>query len=330
MIPAVIALSVTVALMPLVIWLAHRIDSLARPRADRWGARPVPRIGGIAIVAGLALGVLALPITAEARLVLGAGVGIMGLLGLADDVASVSPASRLAIEAAAGALAVGLLLADQGPIAWLGAGIAAVAIPIGVNATNMVDNADGLAAGLSAITGLALAVMSAMLDSRSLAITALLVPAAALGFLVYNMPPARVFMGDVGSLAMGFMLAVVSAMVLREALTGPSPSPALILALPAAWAMQLGDLGMVLVTRLRRGASPIRGGVDHTSHRLMRGGLSPAAMLGIVLGMAAASAATGLVAVASGSAIIATMLVGMVGVVVVAFHSILASRVPHA
>jgi UDP-GlcNAc:undecaprenyl-phosphate GlcNAc-1-phosphate transferase len=253
----------------------------------------------------------------------------MGILGLADDLADVSPASRLAIEAVAGALVVGLLWADQGPIALLGAGIAAVTIPLCVNATNMVDNADGLAAGLSIITGLALAGMSVMLDSRPLVLTALVVPAAALGFLVYNMPPARVFMGDVGSLAIGFMLAVVSAMVLREALTSSLLTPALILALPAAWAMQLGDLGMVLVTRLRRGVSPMRGGVDHTSHRLMRSGFSPAGMLAVVVGLAIAAAVVGLVAFASGSAIIAFMLIAMVAIVVVTFQTVLASRVPH-
>ena len=246
-----------------------------------------------------------------------------------DDLTYISPGTRLAIEAATGAGVVWLLWGDD-PGAWFAAGVAALAIPIAVNATNLVDNADGLAAGLSAATGLALAGMGMILAVPWLVTTALLVPAVALGFLAFNLPPARVFMGDVGSLTLGFALAAVSALVAHAAVVGPTSMPALVMVIPAAWAVQLGDLGMVLITRLRRGVSPVRGGVDHTSHRLMRAGLSPAAMLAVLVLIAGCLAAIGLIAAANGSALVIGMIIILVGIVVVAFESAIAARVPHA
>ena len=329
MIPTVLALATTVGTMPLVMWLAHRIGAVARPRSDRWGDRPVPRIGGLAIVAGLIIGVMLLPVPLGIRFALSAGLGVIALLGLMDDLTFISPGKRLAIEAATGAGVVWLLWGDD-PGVWFAAGFAALAFPIAVNATNMVDNADGVAAGLSAATGLALAGMGVILAIPWLVTTALLVPAVALGFLAFNLPPARVFMGDVGSLTLGFALAAVSALVAHAALVGPSSMPALVLVIPAAWAVQLGDFGMVLITRLRRGVSPVRGGVDHTSHRLMRAGLSPAGMLAVLVLLALCLAGIGLIAAANGSALVIGMIVTLVGIAVVAFESAIAARVPHA
>jgi UDP-GlcNAc:undecaprenyl-phosphate GlcNAc-1-phosphate transferase len=109
---------------------------------------------------------------------------------------------------------------------------------------------------------------------------AVIIAAGCLGFLVHNRPPAHVFMGDSGSLMLGFGLAACSVLIVRDALLMPGAShAAAAMAVPLAWSIQFGDLGMVFITRLRRRTSPFRGGVDHTSHRLISAGLGPVGML---------------------------------------------------
>jgi UDP-GlcNAc:undecaprenyl-phosphate GlcNAc-1-phosphate transferase len=178
--------------------------------------------------------------------------------------------------------------------------LAAVAVPVAVNATNLTDNADGLAATLAIATAGTLTAASALtgLNSSNASI-ALLMGVVAAGFLAFNRPPARVFMGDCGSLTLGFGLAAASVLLVRDALLIPGNAHvAAAVAVPVAWAFQVGDLTMVIVTRIRRGASPFEGGVDHTSHRLLAAGITPwslllglGALAGLVGGTAAIAAA---------------------------------------
>ena len=178
--------------------------------------------------------------------------------------------------------------------------IAAIAVPLAMNATNLVDNADGLASSLSAVTALTLAgigIVAAVGDGQVL--FALLIAAACLVFLAFqNWPPATMFMGDVGSLGLGFALAAATILLMTaDAITGPSSGFIALVLFPLAWGVQLSDLALVFVTRLRRGASPLRGGVDHTSHRLMLIGASPTTML---VGTASVAALLGVVAILVG------------------------------
>jgi UDP-GlcNAc:undecaprenyl-phosphate GlcNAc-1-phosphate transferase len=209
--------------------------------------------------------------------------------------------------------------------------VAAACVPVAINATNLVDNADGLASLLTTITGAALAGMVALgrIDTPGGPMS-LVVAAACIGFLFHNRPPARVFMGDSGSLMLGFTLAACSILIVRDAVlvTGQAHVAAAI-AIPLVWSLQLGDLAMVFITRLRRRSSPFAGGVDHTSHRLLDAGIGPTAML---FALSLASAIVGAIAVAlvvwAGDFRLVAVLAVVAAVAVGAFEAVVAWRLP--
>jgi UDP-GlcNAc:undecaprenyl-phosphate GlcNAc-1-phosphate transferase len=199
------------------------------------------------------------------------------------------------------------------------------------NATNLVDNADGLASSLSAETSLTIALSAMVAGMRGNEIgLGLVITGACLGFLLHNRPPARVFMGDAGSLGLGFALAGAGVLLLHDAMIHPSTqATAAALAIPLAAFVQFGDVAMVSVTRLRRGVSPFTGGTDHTSHRLVRAGLQPWEML-VVVGLASAVCG-GLAVVLSWLApdpMLEIAVVALAGFMVLGFETAIALRVP--
>jgi UDP-GlcNAc:undecaprenyl-phosphate GlcNAc-1-phosphate transferase len=199
------------------------------------------------------------------------------------------------------------------------------------NATNLVDNSDGLASSLSAETALTIALTAIVAGMKGNEVgLGLTVTGACLGFLVHNRPPARVFMGDAGSLMLGFALAGAGVLLIHDADIHPSAhATAAALAIPLAAFLQFGDVAMVSVTRMRRGVSPFQGGTDHTSHRLVRAGLHPWEMLGVV---GLASGVCGGLAVAlawlAPDPVIEIVVVVVAGVLVLGFETIVALRVP--
>ena len=274
------AFLVAMLLVPAVSTYARRLGAVATPRSDRWNERAVPTLGGVAIAGGVLVGIFFLPASTFDRVALLGGMAIMVMLGLVDDLASIGPLRRLLVEAATAGTFAWLVTPElEGPIRIAAVTVATVCVPVAINAVNLVDNADGLASLLSIVTALTLAAIVAAVGFPSEAVAfALVIAAACLGFLFHNRPPARVFMGDSGSLMIGFGLAGCSVLIVRDAVLMPGAShAAAAMAVPLAWAVQFGDLGMVFVTRLRRRTSPFRGGVDHTSHRLSREGSVPSA-----------------------------------------------------
>ncbi|HEX5015814.1 MAG TPA: MraY family glycosyltransferase [Candidatus Limnocylindrales bacterium] len=334
--PALVACAaaflVAVALVPPLAIVARRNGAVAMPRSDRFNPRPVPVLGGLAIAGGVVAGALALAPAADLVPVL-AGMAVMATLGLADDLRYVPPILRVLIEAVTAAAMTWLVTPMlEPPIRVAAIALATVCIPVAVNAVNLVDNADGLASLLSIVTALTLAAIGIAVAVPSVAVgLSLVIAAASLGFLVHNRPPARVFMGDSGSLLLGFGLAACSVLVVRDALLLPgSVHAAAAIAVPLAWAVQIGDLGMVFVTRLRRRASPFRGGVDHTSHRLIAAGVGPTGML-IVLSLLAASlgaAAVWLAATVGDFRLVAAAVIALT-LGVAAFEAVVAWRLPY-
>ncbi len=330
MIAVVGAFLATLALVPVTMLLGHSTGLVASPRSDRWNRSSVPRVGGLAIAVGLVVGELLLPIELRDRLALAGVTTSLGLLGLADDAGVVPPSVRLAVQAIVGgtaAAAVGGLGGDTAFVVVAGV----ILVPLIANATNLVDNADGLAATLSALSGLGLAgiCLAAGLGMEH-ALAAFVVAAGCGAFLAYNRPPARVFMGDVGSLAIGGTLAGVALIVGRAAVEAHDPTAlAALAALPTVGATQLGDLGMVVLTRIRRGTSPFRGGVDHTSHRLMRAGFGPWAMLAASAAVAVLAGLTGIAATARGDPLLAALLTIVVLLATAIFELLLARRTPY-
>jgi UDP-GlcNAc:undecaprenyl-phosphate/decaprenyl-phosphate GlcNAc-1-phosphate transferase len=293
-----VGIVVTALLLPVAARLAVRTGAVARPRADRLGSRTVPMLGGVAIVGGILAGAgVGLAGRADLLPIL-LGILALAVLGLVDDLATIGPLPRLAVQSLVAVAFVAVVTAGLDPvIRGVAIVVAAVAVPLAINATNLVDNADGLATSLSIVTALTLAalgVATGLTDQPIL--LGIVIAASGLVFLALrNRPPARMFMGDVGSLALGFALAAVTILVVRDAITGATSGLIAALLFPLAWGVQLADLAMVFVTRARRGLSPFRGGVDHTSHRLLLLGWTPVSML---VTLAGTSAALGAVAVA--------------------------------
>ena len=265
------ALAAVLALTPLVIRLAHRRGWLAHPKADRWHARPTALMGGIAIYAAATLAV-ALFASRTLPWPIWAGATVMFATGLVDDLKGVRPAAKVVAQV----IATGLLLYagyafGQGWPIWIAAPLTFFWI-IGItNALNLLDNMDGLAAGIAAITAGVLAAFAAFMGDAGTVGVAVAVAGAAGGFLLFNFKPARIFMGDSGSLFLGYTLAALAVVIQTE--TASAGFTAYFVS-AAVLAVPIFDTTLVTVARTLSGRSVSQGGRDHSSHRLVFLGLS--------------------------------------------------------
>jgi UDP-GlcNAc:undecaprenyl-phosphate GlcNAc-1-phosphate transferase len=288
LVPAAVALVLALVLTPLVRAFARRSGVIAKPRGDRWNKNPTAMMGGVAIYLAVTLTfLLFVTHTREGWVVMGASTALF-LVGLVDDFLHIKPYQKL-IGQVLGASAVvyfGLLL----PWGWGASAAMALTIfwLIGItNAINLLDNMDGLAAGVSAIAAVFIAANFAgngqLTEATMLAVFA----AALLGFLAYNSNPASIFMGDCGSMFVGFFLAS-SALLSASGDRGRSfivviAVPVLILFIP------IFDTTLVTVVRKLSGRAASQGGRDHASHRLVALGLSERRAVWMLYGFAAAS-----------------------------------------
>lgn len=225
-----------------------------------------------------------------------AGAVVLHVLGLIDDRRPLGPLPKLITMLAVaigvsslGGVRVGEFLAETGG-AWLPMAVTAAWIVVIVNAMNFLDNMDGLSAGIGVIA--MTCIIASGLLSGQIFVPALgcIFAGAMAGFLVFNLPPARIFMGDAGSLLVGYTLAVTSILTTYYE-QGVSQTP-YALAMPLViLAVPLYDFFSVLTIRLREGRHPMQGDQRHFSHRLVEHGLSRrSAVFTIYL----ATAATGL------------------------------------
>lgn len=280
-----VALLGALVLTPLVAALARRRGWLDQPDGTRkLHALPVPRCGGVAMFvafAGAWTAATALPSTGEldsALPLLWAATLVM-LVGFVDDVRGLSPLAKVTGEAAAALLLwfAGYRVETIG-LPWGGVvDLGALALPVTLvwivgmsNAFNLIDGLDGLAAGVALVaTGTLVAVAAANGRDTTLVLTAALA-GALLGFLRYNFNPAKVFLGDSGSLTVGFLLAAF-------AVGGNLKSRTMIaVAVPlVALALPIFDASLAVLRRLIRGGAVTRGDRDHIHHRMLRLGLTP-------------------------------------------------------
>jgi len=257
---------------PLVMRLARRLDWVDYPRADRWHGQPTALMGGIAIYVAATLGVFSvLPI--QDVWALWAGATLMFVVGAVDDLADVQPAAKLASQVAA----TGLLL--YAGYAFGGHWSLWIALPltllwvIGItNAVNLLDNMDGLAAGIAGISALVMAVFAGLTGSATTVALGGALGGAALGFLAFNFKPARIFMGDCGSLFLGFSVAAL-ALIIQQQAEGVGQVAVGLVPL-AVLAVPILDTTLVTFVRKLAGRPVSQGGRDHTSHRLVFLGLS--------------------------------------------------------
>lgn len=296
------ALLITALLIPATKRLAWHWNLVDRPAAGTHKAhrQPTPYGGGVAIFAGLALALAAgqhwLPgvLSREHLLLVGCGALLL-LLGLVDDWRGLSPLPRFALQfAVAGSLVAlcpqyRLPVLPQAPA--LAAGLSAIWLAAMANAFNFLDNMDGLSGGMAAIALLALALIGWWAGNPAAALIALALGGAAAGFVLYNFPPATIFMGDAGGLSLGFVAAGLSALLSHGHPAGPLfLAPLLVLLVPAY------DLGSVVLIRLGRGLPPWRGDHNHLSHRLVRLGFSRRGAVLVIYGLTLAAGLAGLAA----------------------------------
>jgi len=266
--PFIVTFPAAVLATAATIRIARRNGWLVHPRADRWSRSSVAKFGGVAILLTFSLSVIAFGVS-KPLLTVALLTAAMGLVGLVDDILQLRPGWKFAAQFIIAAFAVWSgIVYHLFQIESLNYAFSFLWILGVTNALNLLDNMDGLAAGISVIAAGTLLLLGH--GSGPMAIGLLAMAAAQLGFLVFNFHPAKIFMGDAGSLAVGFFLACCSVLEAGHVSTMFSVVfvPGLVLFLP------IFDMLLVSVTRRLNGRAISVGAKDHTSHRLVMLGLS--------------------------------------------------------
>ena len=264
-------------LVPLALRVALRRGILDHPGGHKSHSDPVPYLGGVAIALAFSIAVSAAALLrppddtlVEVLALLGSAVAV-SLLGLLDDLRGLGPVPRLVVVTVAALVLAGVgIRVDLFDAVAIDVIVTVVWILGVTNAFNLLDNMDGLAAGVAAIGAGAFFLIAAVHGQFLVAALSVALLGCSLAFLRHNLHPARMYMGDAGSLFLGFLLAA-----LGVKLSLPT-SPVIAAFVPVlVLGMALLDTALVVVTRLARGRSPLQGGRDHISHRLVVAGASP-------------------------------------------------------
>ncbi|GAA0999457.1 hypothetical protein GCM10009555_100490 [Acrocarpospora macrocephala] len=237
-----------------------------RPGGHKAHRRPTPYLGGLAILIATLPPVAFQAGNPAVRAVI-LGAAVLALVGLIDDLRPLGPLPRLLVETLA-ALAV-VFNGVQAPVTgtWLDIPLTTIWIVVVTNSYNLLDNMDGALSAVAVATCGMLAVAAFVTGAPAAAVIPLALAGACAGFLVHNWTPARIFMGDCGSLFIGFAIAC-SAVLVFDA-PGQAPAGLLLVTFVATV-----DTLVVVVSRRRAGRSVMCGGTDHVTHRLRRLGLS--------------------------------------------------------
>lgn len=280
-----VPLLATLLLTPLAARLAHRFGVLDHPGGHKTHGEATPYLGGLAVGAGLLMIAAIVGGTSGELLTVLLGALVLGAVGLVDDLRGLSPVVRIVFEVlAALALWTAGIRAGVLHTPWVDLPVTVLWVVAVTNAVNFVDNMDGLAASVAAVSTLGVAAIAASNGDYLVGSFALAVAGACIGFLRYNLPPARIFLGDAGSMLLGFLMA---ALILKLDLPVGAAAPRALSTVLLA-AVPLFDLTLVILARWRGGRRIYQGGTDHLSHRLAAQGVSKR---GVVLVVATAQAA---------------------------------------
>jgi UDP-GlcNAc:undecaprenyl-phosphate GlcNAc-1-phosphate transferase len=270
-------------LTPLMRRIAISKNILDRPDSiHKSHTNPTPYLGGVAIIIGVLI------VTYSALIISGAGINnywlatsllgpavAIGVIGLLDDIKNLHPLPRFIGQSIAGVVVASILILTNNLGNPTGSTLLDVFITIlwivGIcNSINFFDNLDGGAAGTTAISAIAISILTLSNGQTFLAALSLVVAGATLGFLIWNKSPARIYMGDAGALFLGVLIATLGIRLNPETQTqlASFATPVLLLAIPIL------DTCVAVFSRIQRGISPFKGGQDHLSHRLVRYGLS--------------------------------------------------------
>ena len=284
--------------------LAIRLGAMDAPNmARKTQAEPVPYLGGVAIALGISLITLgAVFVGAEnfagenndqlqdlALTVLLPAL-VLGAMGLFDDLRSLSPWPRLIMQTVVGSIVAFVIVENgtmgtpfgdggtNGSTSWINTAVTIFWIVGICNSINFFDNLDGAASGAVAIAALGIFIIAFDRGQELVSALSIVTAGATIGFLMWNKSPAKIYMGDAGALFLGIIISVAT-IRLNPGITPSWQSlaiPVMLLAVP------LLDTCVAVFSRLARGLSPLTGGKDHLSHRLVRGGLTrPAAAISL-------------------------------------------------
>ena len=285
------------ALTGLLTWpvraLAIRLGAMDAPNmARKTQAEPVPYLGGVAIALGISIVTFAAVFVGgndfasdnsdqlkDLALTVLLPALVLGAMGLFDDLRSLSPWPRLIAQTVIGTAVafvivengtIGTPFGDAGDTSWLNTLVTIVWIVGICNSINFFDNLDGAASGAVAIAALGVFFIAFDRGQELVSALSIVTAGATIGFLMWNKSPAKIYMGDAGALFLGVIISVATIRLNP----GVTPTwhtlaiPVMLLAVP------LLDTCVAVFSRLARGLSPLTGGKDHLSHRLVRGGLT--------------------------------------------------------
>ena len=278
-----VAMAISFFMTPVVKTFAYKVGAIDVPKdARRMHKVPIPRLGGLAIFIGFMVSILLfVPITSQMRSIL-LGAVIIVVLGVVDDITPLPAMLKFIVQIIAAlipalngvviqAVSNPNLLSDS-PY-WI---LGKLSIPITVlwivaitNSVNLIDGLDGLANGVSAISATTVLVIALMASEAQVAIAMAALVGACVGFMPYNLNPAKMFMGDTGATFLGYILATMSIQGLFKFYAIISFAvPFLILGLP------IFDTAFAFIRRIAHGQSPMHADRSHIHHRLIDMGLN--------------------------------------------------------
>ena len=307
---------------------AHKVGAIDVPKdARRMHKKPIPRLGGLAIYGGFLCSILIFGQLDETMLCVLLGAAIIVALGIFDDVLALGAKLKFVVQIVAAAIPVCIgdlqigLFTNLNPLSdtpFVHLGILAVPATIiwivGItNAVNLIDGLDGLAVGVSSIAAITMLAVALLTGNMPIAITMAALAGACIGFMPYNLNPAKIFMGDTGSTFLGYMLATVSIMGLFKFYAVISFAvPFLILGLP------IFDTANAIIRRVAAGRSPMSPDRGHVHHKQIDIGFNQKQAVAILYAISATLGLTAVVLTSSGEvkaivlllAVLAAILVG--------------------
>ncbi len=283
---------VSVALTPLVRLFAIKIKAVDQPNERKVHQTPMPRLGGLAIFIAVSVALrMFTDLTADPLLPIFLGSLVIILLGIVDDIRPLSARIKLLFQVIAAIIVVvggvniefiNIPLTDKvlnlGNFSYIFTILWIVGI---TNALNLIDGLDGLATGVASISLATIFVMSLIMGKMTIMIITLVLLAAAVGFLIYNFYPAKIFLGDSGSLYLGYMLATISILGFKNIAVVSFLFPIVILAVP------IFDTIFAIIRRFRNGEAITVADRGHLHHCLLAMGLSHRQTVLVIYGISA-------------------------------------------
>lgn len=306
---------------------AHKVGAIDVPKdARRMHKKPIPRLGGLAIYGGFLCSILIFGQLDETMLCVLLGAAIIVALGIFDDVLALGAKLKFVVQIVAAAIPVCIgdlqigLFTNLNPLSdtpFVHLGILAVPVTIiwivGItNAVNLIDGLDGLAVGVSSIAAITMLAVALLTGNMPIAITMAALAGACIGFMPYNLNPAKIFMGDTGSTFLGYMLATVSIMGLFKFYAVISFAvPFLILGLP------IFDTANAIIRRVAAGRSPMSPDRGHVHHKLIDMGFNQKQAVAILYAISATLGLTAVVLTSSGEVKAIVLLLAVLAAILV-------------